>query len=134
MWHSSWFRGSVGFFVFSFTACGGNSDGRVDTVPPPALADSDSRVITSVLTARDYQVTVALPRGYNDSDDLYPVLYAVDANGQLGIVVETARLMRFDELLPELIIIGIGYPVGRMWDAQSPRLMDLTPTSDLGKR
>jgi len=130
MSHSSSYRISVGFLVLTFAACGADPNGRLDSYPPPALADSESRVITSVATSRDYQVTVALPRGYADSDERYPVLYAVDANGQFGTVVETARLVRFEELVPELIIVGVGYPVGRMWNAAPPRLVDLTPTSD----
>jgi predicted alpha/beta superfamily hydrolase len=99
-------------------------------VPPPALADTEARVMTSSVTGRTYQVTVALPRGYGESGKTYPVLYTVDANGQFGSVVEAARAMRFEDLIPELIIVGIGYPVGRPWNALSPRAVDLTPTRD----
>ena len=99
-------------------------------VPPPALADTETRVMKSSVTGRTYQVTVALPRGYGESGETYPVLYAVDANGQFGSVVEAARTMRFEDLIPELIIVGIGYPVGRPWNASSPRAVDLTPTQD----
>lgn len=99
-------------------------------VPPPALADTETRVMRSSVTGRTYQVTVALPRGYGESGTTYPVLYAVDANGQFGSVVEAARAMRFEDLIPELIIVGIGYPVGRPWNASSPRAVDLTPTRD----
>jgi len=43
-------------------------------------------------------------------------------------VVETARLMRDEELIPELIVVGIGYPVGHFFDASEFRATDLTPT------
>ena len=127
---SWWFRACLGFLALGAVACEAAPGARSDIAPLPALADSESRVITSMATGRDYQVTVALPKGYAESTRRYPVLYAMDANGQLGTVVEAARLMRFDELVPELIIVGVGYPVGRMWNAQSPRAVDLTPTSD----
>ncbi len=130
MWYSRGFRAPLGFLALAFVACEANPGARLDGDPAPALADSESRVITSIATGRNYQITVALPRGYADSDERYPVLYAVDANGQFGTVVETARLMRHEELLPELIIVGVGYPVGRMWNAQAPRTVDLTPTRD----
>jgi predicted alpha/beta superfamily hydrolase len=45
-------------------------------------------------------------------------------------VVEAARLLRLEELIPELLIVGIGYPVGRFYDASAPRAVDLTPTED----
>jgi predicted alpha/beta superfamily hydrolase len=112
--------------------CEPSLDSPVERAPAPALADSESRVVTSAVTGREYQVTVALPRGYEDSGERYPVLYAVDANGQFGTVVEAARLMRFEEAVPEMIVVGVGYPVGRMWNAQGPRAVDLTPTSDPG--
>jgi predicted alpha/beta superfamily hydrolase len=128
VWHSR--RSLIAFVLLPLAACDGDLDAPADLAPAPALADSESRVVTSAVTGRDYQVTVALPRGYTDSDVRYPVLYAVDANGQFGTVVEAARLLRFEADVPELIIVGVGYPVGRMWNAQAPRAVDLTPTSD----
>ena len=95
-----------------------------------ALADTRSRTVTSRITGRTYEISVALPRGYETSEYRYPVLYAVDANGEFGTVVEAARLLKFDELIPELLIVGIGYPIGRFFDASAPRAVDLTPTED----
>ena len=95
-----------------------------------ALSGTRSRVITSETTGRTYEISVALPRGYNTSADSYPVLYAVDANGEFGTVVEAARLLRLDELIPNLLIVGVGYPVGSFFDASAPRAVDLTPTQD----
>ncbi|MEN8374776.1 MAG: alpha/beta hydrolase-fold protein [Gemmatimonadota bacterium] len=95
-----------------------------------ALADSRSRTITSEITGRTYEISVALPLGYETTEATYPVLYAVDANGELGTVVEAARLMRFDGIVPDLLIVGIGYPVGRFFDATPLRAVDLTPTED----
>ena len=102
-----------------------------DTPPPsPYLAGVESRLVTSAVTGRTYQISVALPRTYDASEDTYPVLYAVDANGEFGTVVEAARLLRFEELIPGLVIVGIGYPVGGFFDAAAPRAVDLTPTED----
>ena len=118
-------------------ACGpseqgaGSGSGPPDVPPPsPFLDGVVSRVVTSAVSGRTYQISVAVPRGYDASDGSYPVLYAVDANGEFGTVVEAARLLRFDELVPDLLIVGIGYPVGRFFDASAPRAVDLTPTID----
>jgi len=95
-----------------------------------ALADTQRRSLTSEITGRKYQISVALPENYSTSNESYPVLYAVDANGEFGTVVEAARLLRLDELVPELIIVGIGYPVGRYSNARELRRVDLRPAED----
>lgn len=101
------------------------------TLSPPAyLAGASSRIIKSSMTKREYQVSVALPRGYEASTALYPVLYALDANGEFGTVVETARLLQFEGLVPELVVVGVGYPVGHFFDAVGKRILDLTVTED----
>ena len=88
------------------------------------------RVITSEITGRTYEISVALPRGYGESTETYPVLYTTDANGSFGTVVEATRILRLPDEVPELINVGVGYPRGRFWNALSPRAKDLTPTSD----
>ena len=92
-----------------------------------ALADTQRRNLTSEVNGRTYQISVSLPENYATSTVTYPVLYAVDANGQFGTVVETARILHQRELVPELIIVGIGYPVGRFTNALAgPRQLDLS--------
>lgn len=108
---------------------GCTAGGRREAIAPPAyLAGVESRVITSSRTGRAYQVSVALPRGYQDSSTSYPVVYSLDANGEFGIVVETARLLQIERLVPEVVIVGIGYPVGHYFDAIGKRALDLTVT------
>ena len=85
----------------------------------PGTIHTESRVVTSTTTGRTYQISVALPRDYAESTGTYPVVYAVDANGEFGIVVESARLMRIDELVPPLIVVGVGYPVGSLTHTSS---------------
>jgi len=100
--------------------------------PPAYLSGTTSRIVVSETTGRTYQISVTLPRTYDTSNETYPVLYAVDANIEFGTVVETARLMQLEGLIPELIVVGIGYPVGTFIEALAPRAVDLTPTEDRG--
>ncbi len=92
-----------------------------------ALPGTRSRTMTSETTGRTYEISVALPRNYHTSGDSYPVLYGVDA---FGTVVEAARLLRLDKLIPELLIVGVGFTVSSFFDASKPRAVDLTPTQD----
>lgn len=88
--------------------------------------------MTSSVSRRAYQISVALPDGYTKEHTAYPVLYAADANAEFGIVVETARLLSFSKEIPDLVIVGIGYPnPGQFVKASNaPRTLDLTPTAD----
>lgn len=95
-----------------------------------ALANCFYKTMVSSITGRTYEVSVALPYGYDESAASYPVLYATDANGMFGLVVESARMLEIEGLIPDLVIVGIGYPVGMFWNAISARFFDLTPTPD----
>ena len=116
----------------SASEAGGASDRETAAIPEAFLADVESRVVTSAISGRMYQISVALPLGYADSTKAYPVLYAVDANGQFGTVVEAARILNnFDTQIPQLLIVGIGYPSGgRQIHAEQHRLFDLFATED----
>lgn len=102
-------------------------------VPPKAfLADVDNYVLnSSVHQDRQYQISVALPITYKDSNQSYPVLYSLDANGEFGIIAETARILAMGKEVPELIVVGIGYPTGgRFLYSVKYRTLDYTPTVD----
>lgn len=97
------------------------------------LQDVSSSVVRSSISGREYSISVALPHGYADSVKIYPVLYALDANGQFGTVVETARMLRYGEQIPQLVVVGIGYPYGgRQFDAEPHRIIDFFPVLEHG--
>jgi len=100
------------------------------------IPSTESFVVHSSVAHRDFEVAVALPRGYSQSGK-YPVLYVLDANWVFPIAVETARLLAIGpkehptgDLNESPVIVGIGYPVGLYWNAIAPRLKDFTPTPD----
>lgn len=45
-------------------------------------------------------------------------------------ITETVRFLRLFQEIPEVLIVGIGYPVGGYVQAQGLRVRDLTPTED----
>ena len=120
--------------VFLLPGCSKESEPVTATVradvPAAFVAGAESSVMTSAITGRKYQVTVAVPPNYATTNQTYPVLYATDANISFGTIVETARLLTFDKLIPELIIVGVGWPVGYGINTVGPRTVDLTPTTD----
>ncbi len=87
--------------------------------------------LTADSNSQQYKLFIALPLDYNECENTYPVLYKTDANGTFAWITQMARVMQlpFAKELPEIIIVGIGYPVSAFRDAFDLRGRDLTPTS-----
>src|SRR5262245_39332511 len=125
-------------FVLTLVGCSALPSSDTRTHSPKGdsasafLADTESWLMTSSVSKRTYQISVALPDGYAKEHSPYSVLYAADANAQFGTVVETARMLVFGKEIPDLVIVGIGYPNPGQGPKASgaPRTFDLTPTED----
>lgn len=89
--------------------------------------------MASSFSEQSYRIDVALPYSYQDSDAQYPVLYLLDSDVLFGLVTDVTRLLPIEvaflgeSRVPELIVVGIGYPGGidegaerRGWDFNPP--------------
>jgi len=107
-----------------------------DTPAPVSLPRTESRDFTSTINGREYSVYVSLPAGYaQDTGVRFPVIYLTDANWVFGMTVQSHSLLRFGNMVPAALIVGIvragveqdtrpGNPAG------AERFFDLTPTRD----
>lgn len=123
----------AGTFIALFTsACILGPDVAAQQYPEAVIPETHLRSVRStVLDGKEYQISIALPYGYSESDETYPVLFVLDANGQFGTVTETVRALGLiEQSIPQVIVVGIGYPVGVYWNAIALRSVDLTPTKD----
>ena len=74
--------------------------------------------LASSFVDQDYRIHVAVPLDYEESDRSYPVLYLLDADVLFGLVTDLCRLLPVEsavlgtQRVPELIVVGIGYPGG----------------------
>ncbi len=99
------------------------------TPPSVTIPSSEVRLLESRHVDQEFELSVALPLSYAGSEKRYPVLYTLDANGMFGLVTETVRLMQLGRELPQLIVVGIGYPVGgHVGHVLALRTRDYTPT------
>ncbi len=105
--------------------------------PQATLYDTEVRSLVSSFAEQEYRLFVALPRGYAESEERYPVLYVLDADILFGTITETARLLPLESFflgrqsVPDLILVGIAYPGGFDEMAQK-RGRDFTPTAEFG--
>jgi len=94
----------------------------------------NTRVIEmkSVFSGKEYAIFLAIPESYDQNkDSSYPVLYCLDANAGFGLITQTYRYLRFGNEVPEMFIVGIGYPTKSSSEILHNRNHDMTPTADL---
>lgn len=97
---------------------------------PATIPNTEVRSFSSAIIGQEFRIYVALPFGYQSSTNRYPALYIMDANGMFGLVTETVRSLQLFKEVPELVIVGIGYPANDYRQALGLRTRDLTPTKD----
>ena len=77
------------------------------------MADTQMHVMqTSDTRNQDYMLYVQLPTGYEDPsnrDKHYPVIYLLDPYWDFPVVAGARSGLVFDGIVPEYIVVGIGY-------------------------
>jgi predicted alpha/beta superfamily hydrolase len=104
--------------------------GASTELPQITIENTDIRTLSSSYVEQTFQVFVALPGNYAASAKAYPVLYMLDANESMGIVTETVRLLQFGQELPNIIIVGIGFPTKNILEQLVLRNRYYTPSVD----
>ena len=99
-------------------------------LPPYCIPRTEIHHLYSAAIDQEYQISVALPRGYSAESHPLPVLYLLDAAALFGTVAEGQRLMSLVQEIPDIVIVGIGYPVQDFTETVNLRRRDLTPTQD----
>jgi predicted alpha/beta superfamily hydrolase len=94
--------------------------------PQVTIPDTEVRTLASSYVDQEYNIFVALPPGYADSDETYPTLYTTDGDMIFGAIAQIARTLGLGKERPQLIIVGIGYPV-HWTDTQPYRVRDYVP-------
>jgi predicted alpha/beta superfamily hydrolase len=95
--------------------------------PRQTVAGSEVRVLPRAANGRAYQLYVGLPNSYEeDPERRYPVLYLCDGYWDFNLVTGLQGNLVVDKAIPEIIVVGIGYP-GERPDYGRLRRWDLTP-------
>ncbi len=104
------------------------------TLPPQAnVSTTETQIIHSFLTGRDYQISVGLPLSFQPgAERKYPLLLLLDANLFFNMLTDTARVMHLFQSVPEVIVVGIGYPLKSLLGEDfkrfvTHRVKDFTP-------
>ena len=77
------------------------------------MADTEMHMMqTSDTRNQDYMLYVQLPTGYEDPSNRhkrYPVIYLLDPYWDFPVVAGARSGLVFDGIVPEYIVVGIGY-------------------------
>ncbi|MDP6453800.1 MAG: alpha/beta hydrolase-fold protein [SAR202 cluster bacterium] len=100
------------------------------------LPGTDFHLFTSAIADDEFEVLIAPLRRADDQGKRYPVVYAPDANSTFAWIVHTAGTMMVGGELPEMIVVGIGHPIGSILTEPAAlqkffqaRTWHLTPTA-----
>jgi hypothetical protein len=98
--------------------------------PPLTIPFTEVRNLFSTIVDQEYNIMIALPEGDPDPERQYPVLYVLDPDAVFAAITQIIRLQQVLEELPELILVGIGYPTQTYIETLGLRTRDYTPTED----
>ena len=105
------------------------SGGHLLAQSPASLAtipETETFELHSEIADADFQISVSFPFGYHQmADAQFPVLYLPDAWWTFGMATDIARVLNADQLIPAILVVGIGYP-GGLGDAIALRVRDMT--------
>lgn len=110
----------------------------MNTLPSVTLPETEVRNLTSNFVDQEYEISIALPPSYfhRDADNKkYPTVYLLDGNWYFGTAREVTRSMSFCGGIPEVIVVGIGYPASESLSESLKefwrlRARDDTPVTD----
>ncbi len=91
------------------------------------IKDTEVKKIHSAIGNTDYSINIFLPRDYDKTSKSYPVVFILDAEYNFGLVSYATRRLIKDNLIPEVILVGIAYDTTYQWYTNY-RQRDYTPT------
>ena len=110
------------------------SDQKIEYFEQEKLAFSELIPISTELTKnKHYQLHVRRPISYETNPDrYYPTLYILDPYWDFPMVTGLLETMIYDGVLPEMFVVGIGYP-GADADHNALRIPDQIPPLHINK-
>lgn len=95
--------------------------------PEVVIGGSQERRLQSEIIQQEYKLWISLPRGYQGSDQTYPVIYLLDAQWDFTLMVSLYGQLNYDGDIPDAVLVGITWG-GENPDPGALRIRDFTPT------
>ena len=82
-----------------------------NSLPRLTIPRTEVQLLRSRLVDQTFRIAVGLPLSDAESDKSYPVLYGLDLDRCFAAVRETVNTLSLSEEIPEVLEVGVGYPV-----------------------
>lgn len=129
---AGWCRGGIGAAALVALAWGGPAVAQARVAVPDMRADgpvvldrTEVHRFTSAVNGVEYELRLAIPRGYAEGDAAYDVLVLLDADYSFAIARNVVEHLSDRDHLRPLLIVGVGYPDESGY--QVNRTRDYTP-------
>lgn len=99
---------------------------QTNVYPQEMIPNTEVRFIHSSFVGDDFKISIAFPSDYFSSDSSYAVLYLTDANSGFAGVTQMLRILQWNDEVPKMLIVGIGYSSDSLSGILRSR--DYTPT------
>jgi predicted alpha/beta superfamily hydrolase len=92
------------------------------------LDNTEISPLKSRHTGASHEVVIVFPESYGkEPKRTYPVFYYLDAYWDTPLLVSTYGNLRYDNQIPEILMVGLSYPSGDNYGVR--RRQDYTPTA-----
>ena len=110
------------FFMLAFPILAAESQRKF------VLDNTEIVPLKSGHTGRNHEVVIVFPESYGkEPKRTYPVFYYLDAYWDTPLLVSTYGNLRYDNQIPEILMVGLSYPGGDDYGVR--RRQDYTPTA-----
>ncbi len=122
---------------FSHNLTFSQTETTIDNLPGIILERTEMRTLHSDIVGGDYELSISLPNSYSTADTTFPVIFLLDPYYVFSMVKNLTDVFTADyTIIPEMIIVGIGYG-GKGKVASSNwvlgRLRDYSPVRNIEK-
>lgn len=100
------------------------------SLPRATLLYTEVRSFHSTIMGDEYQISTWFPPDYPHSGQIYPVIYLLDPELNLGLVSSLVLGAIWDHALPTCLIVGVGHDVSTYDEWYRARSIDYTPEED----
>jgi uncharacterized protein len=100
--------------------------------PPFSIPNSLHIPLPSKQVKDTFQIHLLLPASFEQNRSTYPVLVLLDSDDVFAMLSTLAVSLFYENLIPEMIVAGIGYGIGMegVADGKNHRERDYLPVSD----
>lgn len=117
--------------VHAFACCAVLPAAAAETARKFVLDNTEIVPIRSQNTGRDHELVIVLPESYAaDPQRRYPVFYYTDAYWDTPLLAAIYGNLRYDNQVPEFIMVGLSYPAEKNYGAERRLDYTITRTDD----